>query len=259
VNHPPYRPEDLQTPPVNGAAFLESLHQQRAEKYPDLPPFYAALARGSLGRESIGLWVKNLYAYWDDALQFSTGALFAKTNDEDTRTHILRKMVCIEGKDVVNDLTGWTTPAYEELWLRFGESLGLQRDEIASWKLFTRSYFAMSTLKLLSRYWEWSWLDGIAALYAGDLLGSACMRVAHEGLQEHYAVPHDALEFFRVYLEDVDGDIPWEREKLSYWACTTERQLTAGRAFRNRLDIEYQLALPLHVAATGDRLPLQVP
>ena len=26
--------------------------------------------------------------------------------------------------------------------------------------------------------------------------------------------------------------LPWEEEALAYWACTTERQLTAARAFR---------------------------
>ena len=53
-------------------------------------------------------------------------------------------------------------------------------------------------------------------------------------------------------------DIPWEEETLAHWACTRERQLTAARAFRKRLDIEYQMVLPLHAAATGTT-PLQVP
>lgn len=259
MNQPPFSPEDLKAAPLSGADFIALLHRQRSGRYPDLPPFYSALVEGELGRESLQVWVKNLYSYWDDALQFSTGALFAKTNDEDTRTHILHKMVCIEGKDVVNDLTGWTSPAYEELWLRFGEGIGVGRSEVTTWKPFTRSYFAMSTLKLLSRYWEWSWLDGVAALYAGDLLGKACMTAAYDALRSTNEVPAAALEFFRVYVEDVSADLPWEEQTLAHWACTTERQLTAARAFRNRLDIEYQIALPLHVAATADRFPLQVP
>jgi pyrroloquinoline quinone (PQQ) biosynthesis protein C len=259
VNHPPYGPDDLKAPPLSGEEFLADLQRQRLQKYPELPPFYQALAQGTVKREFLELWVKNLYSYWDDALQFSTGALFVKTNEEDTRTHLLHKLVCIEGKEVVNDLTGWTTPAYEELWLRFGEALGLTRDDVTSWKTFTRSYFAMSTLKLLTRYWEWSWLDGIAALLAGDQLGKECMSVAYDALKTHYGLQESELEFFTVYVEDVTSDIPWEEETLRYWTCTTERQLTAARAFRNRLDIEYQLVLPVHVAATSDRLPLQVP
>jgi len=57
----------------------------------------------------------------------------------------------------------------------------------------------------------------------------------------------------------VESHLPWEEETLAYWACTKERQLTAARAFRNRLDIEYQLLLPVYMAATTDQMPLQVP
>jgi len=62
-----------------------------------------------------------------------------------------------------------------------------------------------------------------------------------------------------VYLEDVATHIPWERETLAYWCCTRERQLTAAKAFRYRLDIEYQLLLRANTARTAESLPLQVP
>lgn len=259
MNQPPYGPEDLKDPPLSGPEFVTLLHQQRAHKYPAPPPFYQALFDGTLKRELVQLWVKNLYAYWDHAMHYSTGAIFAKTNEENVRTHILHKLVCIEGKEVVNDLTGWTTPAYEELWLRLGEGLGVTREDATSWKTFTRSYFAISTLCLLSRWWEWTWLDGLASLYAGDLLGHELMSRAHDALKQHYGVREEHLEFFRAYLEDVAGDLPWEEEALAYWTCTTERQLTAARAFRNRLDIEYQIVLPLQMVASGERDPLRVP
>jgi len=221
--------------------------------------FNQALYDGSLKREFLELWVKNMYYYWDYGLQFSTGAIFIKTNEEATRTHMLRRLVCIEGREIVNDLVGWTTPAYEELWLRFGEGIGLSRDEIASWKPFTRSYFAVSTLCLCSRWWEWSWLDGVASFFAGDQLGKDLMSRAQEALKKHYGVADQHLEFFPTYVNDVTEDLPWEEECLAEWACTIERQLTAARAFRYRLDIEYQYVQPLHGAMTGDRLPLQVP
>jgi pyrroloquinoline-quinone synthase len=259
MNHPPYSAADLQDPPLPGPEFIKLLHQERQEKYPEPPPFYQALFDGSLKREFLELWVKNMYYYWDYGLQFSTGAIFVKTNEEATRTHMLKKLVTIEGREIVNDLVGWTTPAYEELWLRFGESLGLSREEITSWRTFTRSYYAVSTLALMSRWWEWSWLDGVASFYSGDTLGKDLMSRAQEALKTHYGVPDEALEFFRTYVNDVSEDIPWEEACLSEWACTTERQLTAARAFRYRLDIEYQLVLPLHTAMTSEQLPLQVP
>jgi pyrroloquinoline quinone (PQQ) biosynthesis protein C len=259
MNHPPYSAEDLKAPPLSGPEFIKLLATQRQQKYPEPPPFYQALFDGSLKREFLELWVKNMYYYWDYAVQFSTGSIFVKTNEEATRTHILHKLVCIEGKEIVNDLVGWTTPAYEELWLRLGEGIGLNREEITDWKVFTRSYYAISTLSLCSRWWEWSWLDGIASFYAGDQLGKELMSRAGEALKQHYGVEDSHLEFFKAFVGDVTADIPWEEACLAEWACTTERQLTAARAFRYRLDIEYQIVEPLRTASTGAPLPVQVP
>jgi pyrroloquinoline-quinone synthase len=259
MNHPPYGPEDLKDPPLSGDAFIRELHRQKSEKYPDPPPLYQDLIAGKLKRGDLELWAKNMYEYWDQCMVFSTGAIFVKTNEEGTRTHILRRMVDIEGEEVVNDLTGWTTPAYEELWLRFAEGLGLRREDVLNWKTFTRTHFAISTLNLLSRWWEWSWLDGIASFYAGDLLVKENMGRIEEALRTHYGLRDESLEFFRVCLGDAESHLPWEEETLAYWACTTERQLTAARALRNRLDIEYQALLPVYTAATTGQMPLQVP
>lgn len=260
MNQPPYSRSDLAAPTLEGPELIKLLQQQRREKYPELPEFYQALIAGTVKREVLELWVKNLYYYWDYGLRFSTGSIIAKNNDEASRKMMIRKSVRIEGKKVVNDLNPeWTEPSYEELWLRLGEGLGLSRDEVTSFQMYTRSYFAVSTLCLLARWWEWSWLDGVASFYAADLLGRDYIAPVHEALKRHYGLANDHLQLFPVLLEDVEESIPWEEEVLQEWACTTERQLTAARAFRNRLDIEYQLLLPLHHVASGEREPFQVP
>ena len=255
----PYGPDDLKEPALEGKAFIRFLHEEKTRKYPEPPPLYQNLCAGKTDNEHLKLWVKDMYSYWDHAMVYSTGAIYIKTNDEEVRTQILRKLVDIEGKEVVNDLTGWTTPAYEELWLRFAEGLGISRDEVLSWKSFTRTHYAITTLCMLSRWWEWTWLDGIASLYAGDLHGRVTLSQVYKGLQKHYQIPEKNLEFFRVFEEDVASHIPWEEKALSYWCCTRERQLTAARAFRKRLDIEDQLLNAPHRAATSEQPPLQIP
>ena len=255
----PLGPEELKAPPLDGGQFIESLKQQRQTKYPEPPPFYQALFAGTLSRDDLKLWVKDLYNYWDHGVTYSTGAIFIKTNDEPTRTHMLRRLVDIEGEDVVEDLSGSSTPAWEELWIGFGEGLGLSRDEITSWRNITRTHMAIETLCTYSRYWDWSWLDGIASFYASDLHGAEYLERACQSLKSDYAVPDAALEFFRVYLGDIAAHIPWEEAALKYWCCTTERQLTAARAFRERLDIEYQLLAGVDRARSEGRVEFQIP
>jgi pyrroloquinoline quinone (PQQ) biosynthesis protein C len=255
----PYGPEQLSAAPMEGSAFVASLQQQMRDKYPDAPPFIQALLDGQLSKELLQLWVKDRYTYWDDALVYSTGAIYIKTNDEPLRTHMLRRMVDIEGEVLVNDLSGLTTEAYEELWLQFGEGLGLKRDEAASWRPFTRTHFATETLRSYSRYWDWTWLDGVAIFYAMDLHIKEYYERVHDALRDTYKIDERHLEFFRVTAGDANTHLPWEEEALAHWACTTERQLTAARSFRERLDIEYQMHVAVEQARTGDKLPFQIP
>jgi pyrroloquinoline quinone (PQQ) biosynthesis protein C len=255
----PLGPDDLKASPLDGAAFIEFLKEERLRKYPDPHPFYQALYAGGLSTDDLRLWVKDLYSYWDHGVTYSTGAIFINTNDEPTRTHMLRRLVDIEGEDVVGDLSGSSTPAWEELWIRFGEGLGLKRDEITSWSPITRTHFAVTTLCTYSRFWDWSWLDGIASLYASDLHGADYLVRVYDSLRSSYRIPEQALQFFRIYLDDVASHTPWEEQALSYWCCTTERQLTAARAFRERLDIEYQLLYGVEKARQDGKVEFQVP
>ncbi|MXW29913.1 MAG: hypothetical protein F4Z88_03960 [Chloroflexi bacterium] len=128
-----------------------------------------------------------------------------------------------------------------------------------AWRNFTRSYFAVSTLSLCTRWWEWSWLDGIAGLFASDLLAKDTMGKAGDVLRTQYGIAAEHLEFFDRFAQDAEEDLDWEESTLVEWAFTTERQLTAARAFRYRLDIDYQYVQPVHAAITTGELPVQVP
>ena len=254
----PFSPEELGVRPLSGADFTKQLDETFAAKCGSLPSFYQRLVAGDLSVADLQVWIKDMHPYWDATLYYTTGAAFVKTNHEPTRTNMLRKLVDIEGKEVVNDINGWDTPAYEELWLRFGESLGVTREEVEAWKPFTRSFFANDVLCTLSRWWEWSWIDCVTSMYAGDLFLRAWAGPVRAALAEHYSIAPEALAFFDAVAQDTDAHLKWESETLAYWTCTTERQLNAARALRTRLDIESQLLQAIDSAAAGQWL-FQVP
>lgn len=89
MSEPPYGPDDLKDPPLEGNAFMRFLHEEKARKYPQPPLLYQFLYDGRLRKDDLKLWVKELYAYWDYAMVYSSGAIFVKTNEEEVRTHIL--------------------------------------------------------------------------------------------------------------------------------------------------------------------------
>ncbi len=262
AQQPPLTPEQLKAPPLASDAYMKQLDAWKQQKYPELPPLYRALAEGTLEREYLDAWIKDTYHYWDE-LYRSVGGCFVKINHEELRSQLLVKVVNIEGKELGHEWNGSTTPAYEELWLRLGEALGIPRAETLVWKPFTRTHFAITTRILYSSGYEWTWLDGVASLYAADLHMHACMSIALEALRTHYGVAGGALEFFSAYLADTEHDLGWERENLAYLCCTTERQHTAGRAFRETLDIENQIAASVWLAReaekSGGQIPTHVP
>ena len=256
---PPFGPTELLVPPFSGDAFLAQLGEQWQEKCPQPQPFFQAMYDGKLKSEDLQAWVKDWYIYWDDGVVYSTASMFVKNNDEPMRTHILRRLVDIEGENLVEEHSGSQTPAWEELWLRFGEGLGVSRKEIQDSKPFTRTYFAVQTLRSYSRYWDWSWLDGIATFYASDLYGREFLGQAYNALKNQYHISDEALEFFRIYLGDIDSHLQWEKDALAYWCCTTERQLTAARAFRERIDIEQQMLVGLEQSCLQGEPFFQIP
>jgi pyrroloquinoline quinone (PQQ) biosynthesis protein C len=262
AQQPPLTPEQLKTPPLSGEAFLQRLHDEKARKYPELPPIYRAMRDGSLEREYLDVWIKDLYAYWDN-LHLAAGGAFVKNNIEEVRSRVLVKLVNVEGKELARQWNGATTPPYEELWLRFAEGAGVPRAEVLAWKPFTRTHFALTTLDLYSRGYEWTWLDCLASLYAGDLHQKECLAVAQQALRTHYQVSEAALDIFNVYLADAEHDVQWLERDLAYLCCTIERQHTAARAFRERLDIENQVVMAAWLAReaekSGGRVPARIP
>jgi pyrroloquinoline quinone (PQQ) biosynthesis protein C len=259
---PPLTPEQLLASPVEGSVFVDALRQEAARRYPDLPPVYQAIADGTLERAHLEAWIKDSYYYWDN-LYRSVAGIFVKINVEDVRSRVLVKLVNVEGKDLAHDWSGSTTPAYEELWLRLAEGVGVSRDEVLAWKPYARTHFAVTTLALYSRGYEWSWLDGLAALYAGDLHHQRCLTAARAGLAGSYGAGESELGFFNAVLGDIEDDLWWEEDQLAYLCCTTERQHTAARAFRERLDIENQVAVGVWMAREAERgsgrVPTRVP
>lgn len=255
----PFRPEDLAQQALSPSAFLELLDSDYARKTIAPPLVYDQIIAGTLDLEVVRCWVKDMYLYWD-TLYFSTGGIFIKTNETKTREGMLRKLVEVEGRVVVNDVVpSWTNPAYEEMWLRFAAGLGVSRDEVTSWLTFTRSYFSISTLCLYSRGWEWSWLDGVANLYAADRFYIEYFPKVAASLRDNYNVSDESLKFFLAVVTDAMENVLFEQETLGYWACTTERQLTAARAFRERIDIEHQLLTSVNDLIGSGELSFQIP
>ena len=163
----------------------ESIDVRVAERHLLTHPFYQAWTAGTLPREALVDYVRQYYAFEsrlpgllrslaERADAAAAEALLANASDEEDGAH-------------------------PELWLRFGEALGLERGQIVS------ALPNATTQALVDTYVEAAErapaLGGVAAIYAYESQLPAVAQAKIAGLEAHYGfgARRDGLAFFEVH------------------------------------------------------------
>lgn len=152
-------------------------------------PFYQAWSRGELSIEALRDYAAQ---YYHHVAAFPTylSAVHAQTDDAETRRHILANLMDEEAG----------SPNHPELWLRFAESLGLDREAVkqeAQWP---------ETRKLIAGFrsccGERGTATGLTALYAYESQIPAVSEKKIEGLQQYYGFTNaEDYAYFTVHIE----------------------------------------------------------
>jgi pyrroloquinoline-quinone synthase len=116
--------------------------------------------------------------------------MHAQTEDIETRQLLLENLI-EEERGAEN---------HPELWLRFCESLGLDRDEVKGGTANGATHALIGTLKSLTR--EGALHEGLAALYAYESQVPAVAKTKIDGLAKWYGIdaPRD-IAFFTVHMD----------------------------------------------------------
>ena len=156
-------------------------------------PFYVEWAQGTVPIETLREYAGQYYQFERNFPRYVAGA-YARVPDPESRRVLLSNLLDEEGRD----------PTHPELWLRFGESIGLSRRKAQS------ALPIRATRRLLSTY-ERCTLNGdassaLGALYAYESIFPEVAAEKSRGLRAHYGVRSArAHEFFRVHaLADVE-------------------------------------------------------
>jgi pyrroloquinoline-quinone synthase len=152
-------------------------------------PFYQRWNAGELTREELQKYGRQYYHY---ALAFPTflSGMHAQTEDIETRQLLLENLI-EEERGPEN---------HPELWLRFCEALGLDRDEVKGGTANDATRGLIATLKSLTR--EGALHEGLAALYAYESQVPAVAKTKVDGLAKWYGIEADRdIAFFTVHME----------------------------------------------------------
>lgn len=152
-------------------------------------PFYTRWTAGELTKAELQDYARHYYHY---ALAFPTfiSAMHAKTEDIETRQLLLENLV-EEERGSEN---------HPELWLRFCESLGLDRDDVKRGTANGATRALIATMRASARDGELH--EGLASLYAYESQIPGVAKAKIDGLAQWYGI--DAardVAFFSVHQE----------------------------------------------------------
>jgi pyrroloquinoline-quinone synthase len=146
-------------------------------------PFYAAWSRGELTRDVLRKYAEQYY-HWVQAFPTWLSATHANATDLAMRQEIL---VNLNDEELGPD-------NHPELWLRFCDALGLDRDAVRHAGLLPETREALAAMRRVCR--DEPAAAGLTALYAYESQQPEVMKTKREGLRDLYGVTsgHDYFE-----------------------------------------------------------------
>lgn len=190
-------------------------------------PFYQRWTCGTLTKEELQDYARNYFHY---AMAFPTfiSAMHQQTEDIAVRQMLLENLI-EEERGPEN---------HPELWLRFCESLGLDRDEVKAGAPNAATRTLIATMKSLAR--EGALHEGLASLYAYESQIPSVAKAKIEGLAKWYSITADRdIAFFSVHMEADVNHSETSRQILRDLCDTPEKTTQAEQATGRTLDALY--------------------
>lgn len=227
---------------MNDAEFVKRLNET-VDRYAMLThPFYQMWNEGKLTKEILAEYARQYYAHVK-AFPTYVSAVHSNCDDLPTRQILLENLIEEEKGD----------ENHPELWLRFAESVGADRDSVKNADLLGSTKATVDTLKSLSTQLDYR--SGLAALYAYESQIPEVSRTKREGLKKFFGIDDEwSVSFFSVHEA---ADIYHRKSELDILtkSCITRESQEkviasadkASRALLEFLDGIYEAFIPLEM------------
>ncbi len=188
-------------------------------------PFYTAWSKGELSREILQKYAEQYY-HWVNAFPTWLSATHSNATDFAMRQSILNNLVDEEQG----------SENHPELWLRFCDALGLDRDAVRSADLLPETREAIAAMRRVCR--DEPAVAGLTALYAYESQQPEVMKTKREGLRDLYGVT-SGHDYFVVHeTKDIEHSAE-ERAMIAQHAAGHEAAVLDAAAIA--LDATYRL------------------
>lgn len=170
---------------------LDRIHDVIASRRLLDHPFYSAWSKGELTEEALRVYAAQYY-HWVLAFPTWLSATHANTTDLEMRQELLENLID-EERGPGN---------HPELWLRFCDALGLDRQAVRDVALLPETELAISAMRRVCR--DSPAVAGVAALYAYESQQPEVMKTKREGLRDLYGVAAGHDYFVEHETADVE-------------------------------------------------------
>jgi pyrroloquinoline-quinone synthase len=161
-------------------------------------PFYQKWNEGQLTLDDLSEYAKQYYAHVK-AFPTYLSSVHSRCEDQGVRTLLLDNLIEEEhGPE-----------NHPELWLRFAEGIGVDRESVKSANLFPETVESINVFKELTQNDDY--LVGVTALYAYESQIPEVAQKKREGLAKFYGITDErAISYFKVHEE---ADIEHSRDE----------------------------------------------
>ena len=176
--------------------FVAALRVQ-GERYHDQHPFHVRMNAGELSREELQRWVANRY-YYQRSIPIKDAAILSNCPEVEIRREWISRIIDHDGAE------GESSGGIES-WLRLGESLGVDRDEVRSERLVLPGVrYSVDAYVNFCR--QEPWVFAVSSSLT-ELFGPGAIKVRLAALEEHYPwIDPAGLEYFRSRLTQAPRD-----------------------------------------------------
>ncbi len=201
-----------QTLTPSQTAFLDALDATIARYDLLTHPFYQQWTAGTLPKAVLADYAKQYFAHVK-AFPTYVSAVHANCDSLPVRQMLLENLMEEE----------YGADNHPELWLRFAEGLGVDRQAVQTVDLLASTVESVAGLKQVTR--NGSYLEGLAALYAYESQIPKVAESKRAGLKEFYAITDDrTVSFFTVHEKADVFHREVERQVLAAECVTADQQ-----------------------------------
>ena len=210
---------------------ISDLQEVLQKRHPRPHPVRQLLLTGRLTKEQLQWWARNLYHEFSNIHRFF-GVRYQKCPVAELRRALIENMIEEEGEDMI----GRKHPSHAELWRRFGEGVGVPREEMLGYEPLPGIRAALEMYVQLVQQSHWAVAIGTGLVFEGG--GPKRMKEEREALERHYPwIPSRALDFFRVHEYHDEGHGNFCVDVIRQHCMELHLQEEMRAAVRSRADI----------------------